>query len=375
MTLTDLTYRNGDLQTVVAALRQRRDLALDQVVPAASMAMTEMGQLSIVEAVAEGVEPFLTEHDLTRLAEGQLAGITGVPVAYWRRMAEGHGDLLATNANHWLGRMRTSHLVRSLRSADGEGAPLVRAVLSDRYRVIDDFDVLLSALAGIRDAGVDAHVGGVDLTERRMIARIEAPEVQVAAPELLEMYRDPRTGRSGRDYPIVHAGLVITNSEVGEGAVTIAPRIVLQVCTNGMTRAADTVRNVHLGQRLDEGIVRWSEEAHQVTLDLIKVKARDAVATFLDVEYLRSAVAELAAAQGVRLADPAGVIHQVAQRHLFNQEQEAAILGAFIAGGDVTPFGVAQAITSVSQGIEDGDAAHDLEQAAWGAMVTAAAVA
>ena len=59
---------------------------------------------------------------------------------------------------------------------------------------------------------------------------------------------------------MVFAGFVITNSETGCGAFTLTPRLVVQVCRNGMTITRDAIRAVHLGERLDEGVVTWSEQ-------------------------------------------------------------------------------------------------------------------
>ena len=38
---------------------------------------------------------------------------------------------------------------------------IARAVLSERYRFVDNLDVLLAVLDGIRSAGADVEVGGV----------------------------------------------------------------------------------------------------------------------------------------------------------------------------------------------------------------------
>lgn len=43
------------------------------------------------------------------------------------------------------------------------------------------------------------------------------------APNLLANYRSPFNGRSGRDLPIVSAGLAITNSETSCGAFELMP--------------------------------------------------------------------------------------------------------------------------------------------------------
>ena len=86
--------------------------------------------------------------------------------------------------------------------------------------------------------------------------------------------------------PVLFAGFVISNSEVGDGAWSITPRIVAEICGNGLQITADVTRAVHLGSRQDEGVVRYSADTMDKELALITARARDAVATFLSPDYL-----------------------------------------------------------------------------------------
>src|SRR6266702_4316965 len=84
-----------------------------------------------------------------------------------------------------------------------------RAFLSDGYKIIDNLDVLLAALDGVRQSGFPGRVAGCDLTERRMYVRVVCEQVAVLAPLLLAGYRSPFTGAAGADNPVVFAGFVI----------------------------------------------------------------------------------------------------------------------------------------------------------------------
>ncbi|MFW6192519.1 MAG: hypothetical protein ACOC83_03445, partial [Gemmatimonadota bacterium] len=133
---------------------------------------------------------------------------------------------------------------------------------------------------------------------------VDAPEDPPAdppppdAPDPLDGYRSPFSGETGADNPTVFAGFVIGNSETGGGAFTVTPRIVVQVCTNGMTVKRDALRSIHIGGRMDEGVIRWSDDTNRKTLDLVTAQTRDAVQTFLDVDYVRAKIAELREAAG-----------------------------------------------------------------------------
>ena len=173
---------------------------------------------------------------------------------------------------------------------------------------------------------------------------------------------------------MVFAGFVISNSETGCGAFSLVPRLVVQVCRNGLTITQDAMRAVHLGERLDEGVVAWSGNTHDKTLALITAKTTDAVTTFLDPGYVERAVRAMETDAGKPLADPQEAVRTVSQRLRFTDAQQADILTHFIRGGDVTAGGVMHAVTSVAQTLPDADTAHEMESLALRALDIAAAL-
>ncbi|MEV7264658.1 DUF932 domain-containing protein [Micromonospora aurantiaca] len=375
--------RNSELGTLARALESQRTRSVDLVVPAQQLRV-DQGHF-----VIEGTEPQITEDGVTT-ADGlytpTLVGDEGVaakldiPVKYLRRLRCEHVDLYDKNVNGWLERSDKSYLLRMLRSDDEtrnivEGtAGVMRAFLSSSYRVIDNFDVLLAALAGLQQAGVATPKISADLTDRRMVVRVQSTDVAARAPELLKDYRSPFTGQTGADNPIVWAGFEIANSETGGGAFTITPRIVVEICTNGMKMTRDAMREVHLGGRMDEGVVRWSEATARKNLELVTSQTADAVATFMDADYVQAKVAELERSAGAKVTDPQQTIATVSKRLGFTQDQQTSILSHFIRGADVSAGGVLHAITATAQTLDDGDAAYDMESKAVAAMELAASI-
>lgn len=375
--------RNSELGDLARALESQRTRSLDLVVPGQQLRV-DQGHF-----VIEGTEPQLSDEGVTT-ADGlytpTLVGDEGVaakldiPVRYLRRMRAEHVELYDANVNGWLARSDKSYLLRMLRSDDPtrnivEGtAGVMRAFLSDSYRVIDNFDVLLAALSGLQQAGVAAPKIQADLTDRRMVVRVQSSDVAAMAPELLKDYRSPFSGQTGADNPTVWAGFVIANSETGGGAFTITPRLVVEICTNGMTMTRDAMREVHLGGRMDEGVVRWSETTARKNLELVTSQTADAVATFMDKAYVERKVTELERAAGAKVADPQQTIATVSKRLGFTQEQQTSILSHFIQGADVSAGGVLHAITATAQTLPDGDAAYDMEAKAIPAMELAASL-
>jgi hypothetical protein len=183
----------------------------------------------------DGVTMTTGTYTPTEVCDQGLADKLGIPAAYLRRTRQDRPGLYDANVNGWLDSDSRKFLIRCLRAADSTSPGAARAFLSDGYKRIDNLDVLLAALDGVRQAGVPVEIDGCDLTERRMYVRVVCDQVSALAPALLEGYRSPFTGAAGADNPLVFGGFVISNSETGCGAFTLTPRLVVQVCRNGMT--------------------------------------------------------------------------------------------------------------------------------------------
>ena len=79
------------------------------------------------------------EYGVTGLARRQLADKLKIPFAYFERMRTEQPQLLDRNVNTWLQSDGDRRMIRTL---DGQ----VRAVLSDRYRRLDNFDLAENVL-------------------------------------------------------------------------------------------------------------------------------------------------------------------------------------------------------------------------------------
>jgi hypothetical protein len=371
--------RNAGLPDLVRILEDQQRHKLDVIAPASALRLRE-GNVHV-----EGVESLITEDGVTEVdgiyrptavADEGIADKLRIPLAYLRRMRTGNVPLLDENVNAWLRQEpERRFMLRAFRGAGGPGRPaegVARALLSDSYKLMDNFDLLLAALDGVKQSGHPTRVTGCDLTDRRMYVRVESEAVAVQARELLRGYRSPFDGRSGDELPMISAGFVITNSEVGSGAYSITPRAVIQVCRNGLTMSKDVMRAVHLGGKQDEGIVSWSGQTQRKTLELITSKTTDAVRTFLSREYVEAKLSELEDAAGKRLAEPTKTIEHVTKTLSIGAEARDMILAHFVQGGQMTAGGVMQAVTSTAQTLTDADQAAALEALAVPALTAAA---
>lgn len=386
--------RNADLTQLVEMLQSQQVRKIDMVVPATRLT-SEWGDMTV-----DGVEPILLDDGVldangtyrpTRVFDEGISEKLGIPLSYVRRLREERTDLIDANVNGWLhgdrfddgtpvpgnhGPDPRSFLFRAFRG-DDDGPGIARALLSNQYAVVDNLDVLLTTLDAIRDLGHDVVVDRASLTERRMSVSIVCPEVQVLAERLLQGYRNPfgadferwrgvadREGLGyGGEEPVVWAGIKVSNSETGDGSFRVVPEMRVKVCANGLVITKDAVRSVHLGGRLDAGVVRWSDETHEKNLDLIRAKTRDAVTTFLDVDYMEKTIADLTE-KGERPVADHDEVRVIVKKAKFTDAQTTEILAMFTRGGQMTRAGVMNAVTAAAQMTSDPDAAFEMEEKA-----------
>lgn len=391
-TLPERTLRNGTPQEVVDLLNTQHAHKLDVVVPVSKLEFVG-GNLVVKEqesALTE--EGFFDVNGLYRPVAGvddQLSSIFDIPVKYLKKLRTEHLGLLDNNLNELIKlvaakRPDQRHLVRTLWGEDPlypGSAGVVRALLSDRYRIHDNLDTLLAVLDGLRAANLGIeHIKAIDLSDNRLYLSVRAPEISAMAPELLRGYRSPWAGteHGGEDaetLPIVDAGVEFSNSEVGSGAFNIRPVLWVRICSNGLVQKMDQLRKVHLGGRLEEGQINWSSATRETATHLVREQVKDATETFLQEGYVKAAIERMERDSGVELKKPEEVIKQVSRELVYTKTEQETILSHFIKGGQITSGGLMQAVSSAAQVVEDVDRSHEMLGTAVDAMRVAARIA
>jgi hypothetical protein len=407
----ETTLRNADLNQLVTLLREQQAAKYDVVVSADRLAYDDGGLVindpDNAEITLEGVASRPVRLDPTDLFEDGVADRLVIPRAYLRKLRESaqrveidglatppdyrsSAALLDLNVNGWLqADPFRKFLVRGFRGADGSG--LARALLSDRFAGYDHLDALFAALDGVRQAGVEINVHSGNLTERSMRLTAYSPQLTALAPSLLRNYRSPWDGRDfdqggrrpgavgnalgapGHEYnPKVLGGFDFRNSETGGAALVVQPWLLVEICSNGLTRPLAQWRKVHVGSRLDEGVVTWSVDTQRKNLELVVAQVRDAVSTFLDPTYLARWVDEIETLSGAPVSDPVSTIEHVGRQFGFSEGEQASILDCFIKSGDITAGGVMQAVTAAAQLAETHDRQAAMEDQAMNVLASVA---
>jgi len=286
-----------------------------------------------------------------------------IPRKYYNRVtALEEKALIDANVSYWLKNMKGNVFLRTFINKDkNEG--YARALLSDRYNVIDNFDVLLATLEAVNNSGLNLKIedNGCDLSENKMYLRFIAPDVEINAPDLLKNYKNPKDGGNGVGDGII-SGFVITNSEVGQGSFSISPRAVILKCSNGMVFKEDAYGKIHLGGKMDNfSAINWSEDTKRKNYELIMAQVKDAVKQFTSEEFLAKKISELNEYATVELKHPMDTVKNVTKFLNVSEEKERSILDLFMRGGDFTAMGVSQALTFFAHETKDADEAHDME--------------
>lgn len=281
------------------------------------------------------------QYDITPLARRQLADKLKIPFAYFERMREEQPALLDRNVNTWLQHDRERRMIRML---DGK----VRAILSDRYRRLDNYDLAEHVLP-ILHRLPDVQFVSVELTASKMYLKAVTPRLQAEmAPG-----------------DVVQAGVAIMNSEVGHGTLSVQPLLYRLVCRNGLIAADRGLRKTHVGRLVasdEEAITVFADDTLAADDRAFFLKVRDVVEAAISEASFRQVAEKMQRTRGIRLTgDPVQSVEVLAHRYAFNEAERTGVLRHLIAEGDLSGYGLVNAVTDYSQEVEDYDRATEFE--------------
>ncbi len=325
------------------------------------IAATEHVQMRVAEVEAVGDVPATKRVEMAfgnnampakLLAHEQVAEHTGVPVRYYKRMLSEAPELLATNVGEWFRRYPAPRMLRTL---DGN----VRAFLSDRYRPLENHDLAEAILPVLGEMGLD--IMSSQITDTRLY--IKAIDSRVK--------RDMPTGKKWGDgshifFDTVSPAIVISNSEVGCGALSIEAGVYTKICTNLAVASSRSMKRYHLGgkQELGESIVKMLSEDTRRTQDAALWKTvRDVTRAAFDEAAFDAYLSEVKGTADNKIeGDPVKAVDLAAKRFGINEGEKASVLRHLIAGGDLSQYGLHAAVTRAAEDLQDYDRASDFER-------------
>ncbi len=292
---------------------------------------------------------------IKRHALRQIGEKLKIPAKFVDRLAADHPDMLAYNVNKLFGREPKGAMVRTL---DGN----VRAFLSDKYRPLDNIDLAQAVLPQIINQG--AAVDSCEVTESRLYIKASREDLFAEIPP-------PPGVKMGEGHTVftdsVKGGITVSNSEIGMGRLGIQPTITTQRCSNLASFGEHSFFKVHLGRKTGGGDIEkvWEYFSDKTKRDADAVvwnQVNDLVLAALDGTIFEKIVAQLTAARTDEMTRPVPEIMEITEKKFgLNQEETGGILGHLIKGGELTRYGLHNAVTRFSQDIEDYDRATELE--------------
>jgi hypothetical protein len=310
------------LDEMVKELERQKPLKWDRKVHSSIMEMVTVD--NDVRFRINGADP----HPITRPCHTQIAERLDIPAKYYNRMATEAPSLLTENVNTWLERTGKELFIRRLDNS-------VRAVLSDRYRVIDHLDFLYSALNELQ--GHDVEIEECYLSETEM-------NIKVKSNRLKDFIRDRGDMMIG--------GLLLTNSETGHKALRLEPRLYRVQCTNGMVLEQFTTRQVHLGSGNGNG----NGETDEMVYLSIRRSIRELFGRFGEI------VQALRDNTEIKVRNIQTVINNLVEHYGLSEAQKTNILISFGAEPELDKYGVANAVTRAARMEESWEAGLELEK-------------
>ena len=296
--------------------------------------------------------------DTTPLFHRQVASSLGIPAKYYDLMQDQKPELLADNVNSWLSDRDQNYMVRSM-SSEAElvdtgvnTSLLARAFLSDRYRRIDNMDVAAAVLPLF--AGSDQfEIVSSEVTSVRMYIKILNHRLEA----------EVKPG----DY--VQAGVVISNSEVGLGAVSVQPLLYRLICTNGMVINDFGQRKHHIGRAakvMDDSFELYSDATIEAEDKAFLLKLQDVTRAAIEETRFNQIVDTLRESTDARITGPVQDVVELTGKSLgITQDEQDGVLKYLIEGGDLSLYGLSNAFTRFSQDVESYDRATALEGMGW----------
>lgn len=292
--------------------------------------------------------------EVTDCAHRQIGGAFQIPWQYYDRMLKDSPDLLAQNVNYWLQHNpATKKMVRTL---DGKA----RAFLFDRYRTLDNEGLLEAIFPALHRH--DMEIKSCDITDTYLYIKVVDPSLEASV------------GRGKRKKgDILNGGLVISNSEVGHGALAVKPMIYRCVCDNGMITMVNLpkdhkVYKYHSGAKITNGgeeIARefMSDETKRATDEALFMQAADLVDAACEGKIFKEQMKAIKAAAGEKITgDPEKVVEVTAKQFNLTESERGGVLRHLIDDGDLSRWGMINAITRQSQDVENYDRATELER-------------
>lgn len=325
------------IENLYGELMRQREARMDLIADTRSLSVsTENGSTTLSIFTDKDIYNF----KVTDIAHRQISDRLGIPFKYYERMMNEYPQLLDENINSWL---KFKSEKRMLRTLDGK----LRAFLSSRYRRLDNLELvdhILPVIAQMKNCSI----ASCDITETHLYLKVINKSVKA---EIVPG-------------DIVQAGFVVSNSEIGLGALKVEPLVYRLVCKNGMISKDYAHKKYHTGRNVedtDNVYELYSDET--LKADDKAYLVQDIVSAAVDETKFMLTVDKMRQVKNIKTGDnPVETVEVLGDKYLLNKNERASVLRHFIMDRDFSQFGLVNAVTRTSQDVEDYNRATELER-------------
>ncbi len=213
------------IQELYQNLEEQRENRKDIIADTRSLVVASTDGITTL-SVSTGED--ILSYAVSDVSHRQIAERLNIPFKYYERMRSDYPELLDKNINGWLQKNPEKRMLRTL---DGK----LRAFLSDRYRRLDNLELVdhvLPVIAQMKGCSIES----CDITETHLYMKV--------------INKTLRTEIVPGD--VVQAGFVISNSEIGLGALKVEPLVYRLVCRNGLICKELAHKKYHAGKQVED---------------------------------------------------------------------------------------------------------------------------
>lgn len=282
--------------------------------------------------------PETNTFDITNTCHQQIATKTNIPMNFYDKLLIEHPTLLTHNINTLIQDKETV----MLRTLHGNA----RALLSKRYRPIDNYDVMTCTLQNLKQIqekqDIQININDARLTDTHLYIKITSPD--------LKAYINPNPTKQHVG-DIVNGGIIVTNSEVGLGRFKVTQFISILKCNNGLI-SDNELSKVHLGKSQEHQTINWSDKTLSLDDEHLYSQISDMITHCFTKDKFQLWIDQINNTASTEIKQPILAINNIVKEYQIPKEQIESLLLQFAQDG-YTKWGLTNALTTIAQTNKD----------------------
>tara|TARA_R110000824_G_scaffold44900_1_gene130298 strand:- start:654 stop:1814 length:1161 start_codon:yes stop_codon:yes gene_type:complete len=272
MIMYSIENANGTLESILLKVRADKARQEDYVAPTRDLQF----QTKIVEDGPNQPQIVLERNggmptkvlDVNDVAFQQISSKANLHVNDTRRLVENYGQEFDPLMNRIWEKEDKAVMVRTYADDVRPERGLARAFVSDSFKTFDNHHFLEASLPQLMESDAQWQVVNGTITEKKLYLRLRSLVHEGEAK-----LNDPMA-----------LGLLLSNSEVGHGAINVQQLVYTLMCLNGMETQNKT-RSTHLqSARGEDSYGLLTDEAKAADSQALSLRLRDVTASFASRE-------------------------------------------------------------------------------------------